>query len=38
MTAVEFKHTKVVSENGNELIFDEQGNLIKELHKQPKKD
>ena len=33
-TAVEFKHTKVVSESGNELFFDEQGKLIKEEPKQ----
>ena len=28
------KHPKVLSENGNELFFDEQGNLIKEEPKQ----
>jgi hypothetical protein len=33
-TAVEFKHTKVVSESGNELFFDEQGKFIKENPKQ----
>jgi hypothetical protein len=29
------KHPSVISENGNELLFDKEGNLIKEL---PKKD
>ena len=28
------KHPSVISENGNELLFDEEGNLIKELPKQ----
>jgi hypothetical protein len=27
------KHPSVISENGNELLFDKEGNLIKELHK-----
>ena len=30
----EIKHPKVFSENGNQLFFDEQGNLIKEEPKQ----
>jgi hypothetical protein len=28
------KHSSVISENGNELLFDKEGNLIKELPKQ----
>ena len=32
------KHPSVISENENELLFDKEGNLIKELPKQPKKD
>jgi ribosomal protein L32 len=28
------KHPSVISENGNELLFDKEGNLIKELPKQ----
>jgi len=32
--AVENSHPKVLSENGNELFFDEQGNLMKEEPKQ----
>ena len=30
------KHPCVISENGNELLFDKEGNLIKELPKQEK--
>lgn len=30
----ESKHPKVLSENGNELFFDEDGNLIKEIHQE----
>jgi len=28
------KHSSVISENGNELLFDKEGNLIKELPQQ----